>query len=478
MIWLVILTVSVTISILGYSVYRVSKERYRDQLHTKLKANAQIAASVINAQDHVNLLNLSDEKKEEYKRVRNILEKIKEADSDIQSIYTLKKKTNDDIYFVVNPELDSKKMTRIGDLYSSKTSSLQQAFTDKSLVYLNDTFVKINDGEFLTAYAPIYLKSGEIDGVVGVDISAKTILEQEDNLLKTVILSAVICILIGVLMGINFSRRITKSIHLLTKEVNKIQSFNFEESPKINSYIYEFNQLGNAISGMKQGLRSFKKYVPSDLVLDLLNNKKEAQLSVQKKEITVMFTDIVDFTVIAEKISLDDLLKILSEYFAAVADVITRNRGTVDKFIGDSIMAFWGAPQENVNHAYDACRTALEIQLVLHKLNKKLVDQNLPALNTRVGMSTGVCTVGNIGHKDRFNYTAIGDTVNVANRVEILNKNYSTDILITHSTYQIIRDDYDCIKLDSVAIKGKKDSVEVYQLLSVKNGQMVLRHKD
>ena len=129
MIWLVILTVSVTISILGYSVYRVSKERYRDQLHTKLKANAQIAASVINAQDHVNLLNLSDEKKEEYKRVRNILEKIKEADSDIQSIYTLKKKTNDDIYFVVNPELDSKKMTRIGDLYSSKTSSLQQAFT-------------------------------------------------------------------------------------------------------------------------------------------------------------------------------------------------------------------------------------------------------------------------------------------------------------------------------------------------------------
>lgn len=478
-IWIVILVECLTLSILGYSIYSFTKKRIRLEVENKIKGISLTAAKLIQTNDLLTIKNIEDQYKSEYLRVHEILQKIKESHPDIKYIYTMKKMNNGRIIFTVDAEpTDSENFSPPGDVYNVEVPALNQAFTENSGSYVNLDFIQDKWGVWLSAFAPVVDMQGRNIGVVGVDLEASKILNEENHLFKIIGICSVISILLGILISIRFAKKIVRPLYKLSQDVNQIQNFNFEETARIHTRIYEFKELARSIAAMRLGLRSFKKYVPAEVVLDLLRNKQEAFLSVEKKEITVMFTDIIDFTTISEKISLDDLLVILSEYFAAVTEVISRNRGTVDKFIGDSIMAFWGAPHENDNHAYDACRTALEIQLVLHNLNKKLVDRNLPALNTRVGISTGICTVGNIGHKDRFNYTAVGDTVNLASRVELLNKNYSTDILMTESTYEIVKDFYDCIKIDHVPIKGKKEIIDVYQLLNVKDSMPSFRQRD
>ena len=478
-VWVVVVTECITISMLGYSAYSFSKKRIREEIENKLKGVSLSVAHLIDPADHAMLNKREDEFKIQYTKVRDILRKIKDAYPDIKYIYTMKRQANGRIVFIVDAESqESENFSYPGDNYIIDAAALNKAFNEMSGVYINEDFIQDKWGVWLSAFAPISNAQNENVGVVGVDIDAQKILSEEQRLLYIVLISSCVSIFIGFLISLRFAKRLVRPLYKLTQDVHQIQNYNFEDTAKIQTNIYEFKELSRSIVSMRLGLRSFKKYVPSEVVLDLLTNKQEAFLNVEKKEITVMFTDIIDFTTISEKISLDDLLVILSEYFAAVTEVISRNRGTVDKFIGDSIMAFWGAPHENKNHAYDACRTALEIQLVLHNLNKKLVDRKLPALNTRVGISTGICTVGNIGHKDRFNYTAVGDTVNLASRVELLNKNYSTDILMTESTYNIVKDFYDCIKIDHVPIKGKKEIIDVYQLLNVKDSMPAFRHRD
>jgi len=478
-VWIVVITEFITISMMGYFVYSFSKKRLREEIENKIKGVSLSVAHLIDPADHVLLNKREDEFKTQYSKVRDVLKKVKEAYPDVKYIYTMKRHSSGRIIFIVDAEAqESENFSYPGDNYSIDAAALNKAFNENSGAHISEDFIQDKWGIWLSAFAPIINAKNENVGVVGVDIDAQNVLNEEQKLFNIIFVTSVISFLIGLLISLRFAKRLVRPLYKLTQDVNQIQNYNFEDTAKIQTNIYEFKELSRSIVSMRLGLRSFKKYVPAEVVLDLLTNKQEAFLNVEKKEITVMFTDIIDFTTISEKISLDDLLVILSEYFAAVTEVISRNRGTVDKFIGDSIMAFWGAPFDNKNHAYDACRTALEIQLVLHNLNKKLVDRKLPALNTRVGISTGICTVGNIGHKDRFNYTAVGDTVNLASRVELLNKNYSTDILMTESTYNIVKDFYDCIKIDHVPIKGKKEIIDVYQLLNVKDSLPSFRHHE
>ncbi|MBP5470942.1 MAG: adenylate/guanylate cyclase domain-containing protein, partial [Candidatus Riflebacteria bacterium] len=147
------------------------------------------------------------------------------------------------------------------------------------------------------------------------------------------------------------------------------------------------------------------------------------------------------------------------------ATIIHKHNGTIDKYIGDSVMAFWGAPQPNEKQAYDACIAALEIEKSLDKLNSKWISEGKKAFYTRIGINTGVSLVGNFGSSERFNYTAIGDCVNLANRLEGLNKVYGSRIIVSESTEKEAGDSLIFRVLDIVAVKGRQQSVTVYQLL-------------
>ncbi len=194
----------------------------------------------------------------------------------------------------------------------------------------------------------------------------------------------------------------------------------------------EVASMDESLLNMKGSLRSFSYYVPRDLVRAMLQSGQEAALQGQTRRMTVYFSDIEGMTSIAaETMAPDELVQLLSRYFDEMTQVIAAQGGTVDKFIGDAIMAFWGAPALTADHAARACEAALRSQRKLAELRSAADAAGLANIRARIGIATGDVLVGNVGSHDRFNYTVMGDTVNLASRLEGLNKLYGTRILIS-----------------------------------------------
>jgi len=279
---------------------------------------------------------------------------------------------------------------------------------------------------------------------------------------------ATLFIILALLISIRISKRISKPLSKLSDEMEKIRNFELDSNLHIESPLKEVSRMSFAVDNMRLGLKSFKKYVPSDLVKELISLNKEAVLGGEKKNLTIFFSDIANFTSISEKLSPEDLVEILGEYLKEMTEIIINEKGTVDKYIGDSIMSFWGAPIEFSNHAELACRAALQYQQRLTELGKKWEKAGKPNFSSRIGINTGDIIVGNMGYEKRMNYTVIGDPVNLASRLESINKVYGTNIIIGENTYEEIKEIMETRFLDIVAVKGKSKGVKIYELISLK----------
>jgi len=283
-----------------------------------------------------------------------------------------------------------------------------------------------------------------------------------------IIFMSLAILLIAILISSFLTRTITTPITLLTEEAKKIKNLELDGDFVVRSRTRELQLMGDAIASMKTGLRSFKRYVPAALVRQLINSGMQAHLGGQKKELTVMFTDIAGFTVISEAMSPEDLTRHLSEYLDELTKIIMSTKGTIDKYIGDSIMAFWGAPIDNQEHAYFACKAALHCQRKATALNEQWSKEGKVCFPTRMGISTGECIVGNMGSTERMNYTAIGDNVNIASRLERVNKVYGSSILVSQTTYEKVSDRFLFRPLDIVAVSETHQGLNVYELVSEK----------
>ena len=202
-----------------------------------------------------------------------------------------------------------------------------------------------------------------------------------------------------------------------------------------------------------------------DVVSELLKNPKGLSLTGEEKELTVLFCDIRGFTTISEKMNSRELGNFMNHYLSAMSRIIMENKGTVDKFIGDAVMAFWGAPHSEPGHALKAVSTALKLVKELRLLQNEYKKMNLPEISVGIGINTGIMSVGNFGSKERFDYTVMGDNVNLASRLEGTNKNYGTSILISASTRDQIKDAVLCRYIDKVQVKGRKEPVDLYEPL-------------
>ena len=208
--------------------------------------------------------------------------------------------------------------------------------------------------------------------------------------------------------------------------------------------------------------------MPRGLVQTLIEQGEAAKLGGKEREISLMFSDIRDFTSIAEKTSADDIMVHLCEYFDLVGESIEKNHGVVDKFIGDAVMAFWGAPEQDDNQTYHACLSALEIQEKIDDANTKWYVRGMPELPTRIGLHRGEAIVGNLGSHERLNYTAIGDTVNISSRLEALNKVYGTRILASQDVFDVCSEEFIFRALDKVIVKGRNQFNYIYELLAIR----------
>jgi adenylate cyclase len=247
-------------------------------------------------------------------------------------------------------------------------------------------------------------------------------------------------------------------------EIRHVESFELDRVRHHPSRLAEISSLSGAIAEMAAGLSAFRKFIPADLVRSLLSQGVEAKPGGSIQELTVMFIDVAGFTGLSERMG-DRVVPLLSRYLDAVSEVIDANGGTIDKFIGDAVMAFWGAPTAQQDHAVRCCRAALACRKAIEAAGVN-DDQGHP-LQIRIGINSGRMLVGNIGSELRLNYTVIGDAVNVASRLEGASKQYGTHILIGTETARLIRDAFIIREIDSIVVYGRTEGLAVYELVGL-----------
>ncbi|MCB1195074.1 hypothetical protein KDK77_02715 [bacterium] len=294
----------------------------------------------------------------------------------------------------------------------------------------------------------------------------------ESDLLGEIILQriiitiiAVIAIAIAIILSHRLAKKYSTPIVQLVEQSESIRNLDLDRCPVIRTRIREINQLAEAQERMREALNSFARYVPTDVVRELLCRGEAARIGGRLKDLTILFTDIVGFTAITESMPPDKITAQMADYFERLLSVIQKHNGTVDKFIGDAIVAFWGAPADNPCHSINAVQAVNELQTVIAQLNSSWTADNKPPFYTRCGLSTGTVLVGNVGAKERLNYTALGDSVNIASRLENLNRYYGTSNLASETVYTPTRNEFVWRHIDHVRVQGKKQGIRIYELI-------------
>ena len=222
----------------------------------------------------------------------------------------------------------------------------------------------------------------------------------------------------------------------------------------------------NAAEKKRKFIRSaFEQYMNPAVVEQIAKNPEMLELGGKEMVLTAFFSDVAGFTTISEKLTPHELVELLNEYLTAMTDIVLDHLGLLDKYEGDAIMAVFGAPIHSPDHAAEACYTALEMQTKLCELREKWKAEGKPELTARIGLNTGPMIVGNMGSKKRFDYTVMGDAVNLASRLEGVNKQYSTDIMISEFTLEQCKEDVVVREIDLIRVKGKAEPVRIYEVL-------------
>jgi adenylate cyclase len=286
----------------------------------------------------------------------------------------------------------------------------------------------------------------------------------ETTIRRLLIGLAVLIVAAGILSAWLARRLIAKPLITVIDELKHVERFELDQVQRHPSHLVELANLSGAIADMAGGLAAFRKYIPADLVRTLVSEGIEPKPGGSIRTLTVLFADIAGFTGLSERLG-DRIIPLLSSYLDTMSREITTHGGTIDKFIGDAVMAFWGAPAGNIHHAVDACRAALACQRALRESG--LTDDSGRPLAFRVGINSGEMLVGNIGSEVRLNYTVIGDAVNVASRLEGANKEYGTEIIIGEQTRRLAGDHICVRELDRLMVYGRAGGLAIYELIGV-----------
>ena len=265
-----------------------------------------------------------------------------------------------------------------------------------------------------------------------------------------------------------FANRISVPLRTISGDLEAVGRLAITDAPAPRSVIREIAVMGDAVDRMKAGLRSFERYIPVDVVRELLRSGREAALGGEQRELTIHFSDIAGFTSIAEGMAPNAIVAELGEYFDTMTLVLQQHRATVDKFMGDGILAFFNAPLPVPDHPVLACRAALEAQIRLTEMRARREAEGRPVFRARIGLELGEVLVGNIGTKERFAYTVIGDAVNLASRLEGLNKFYSTSIIGTERLRAATGEEFEWRRLDRVAVVGRHEGTLISELLGAR----------
>ena len=325
----------------------------------------------------------------------------------------------------------------------------------------NGEFIGKNGIEYVYAienFPDTFNKQWKLVTFVKKDI----LLENVRSTINRMLLMSFFIMIFFLWLIIYVSKMISRPIVEISDNMYQLKDMNLSIDIQATSKIDEVRTAQNAIISLRSGLESFKRYMPSELVNILIKTNQIAKIGGGEKNLAIMFTDIENFTTISETMSPQDLMEHLSDYFGRIVPIITKHQGTVDKYIGDAVLAFWGAPLDIDEPCLYAVQTAIEIQKRLTVANEQWSQEGKPQFKTRIGIHFGPTLVGNIGSHDRLNYTIIGDSVNIAARIEGINKEFGTNIMISEEVNKYIKGKVNTKYVDSVMLKGKTEEVKLY----------------
>lgn len=371
----------------------------------------------------------------------------------------------DDGVLIVFPKLKQFEGSLLTDLPDTSAPWIIQSFLTYQKNLAPQFSFRYQHHLYIASYRAM-LKFGAHSWLIGVVAPEEDFVE---TLIETNYITlgmSLIILLLGIALVSRLVNRVVNPLKKLAKETENIKNFELGNDIEIDSHIEEVILLTESINSMKKGLRSFQKYVPAALVRQIIAAGEDANIGGAKKKVAILFTEIKNFTSIAEQEEPNVLMAHLCDYFDEVSQVILEEKGTIDKYVSDSVMALWGAPVPESEPCLHAANAALKAIQRVEKLNIQWAMRGVTPLETRIGIHLGDAIIGNVGSSTRLNYTAIGDAINIASRLQSINKLYGTSIIVSNVVYQSIRDQFIFRMIDRVAVKGRVDADNIYELLA------------
>jgi len=308
---------------------------------------------------------------------------------------------------------------------------------------------------------------------VVVEMEKDRALESVMRLRVTAALIAGIIILIALLFVYFFAKTISEPIRELKLAADKIKGGDYQTrltprtGDEVGALTQAFNDMAVGLEEREKLKGALGKFVNPEIAEKAM--KGEIKLGGERKIATIFFSDIRSFTAISEKLEPEEVVEFLNEYMTIMVRIISEHHGIVDKFIGDAIMAVWGVPESKGNDALNAINATIEMRRALLEFNKGRGSAKKPIIKIGCGLNTGPVLAGQIGSEDRLDYTVIGDAVNLASRIESLNKPFGTDILISQDTYNIVKGEFDCEPMQKIKVKGKSQPQQIYAVIRRKS---------
>jgi class 3 adenylate cyclase len=415
-----------------------------ESIQNHLAASVMAAAKYVSVEELDRYHTVEDTDNDEYRSLKDRLIKFAE-EYHVLYVYYWRDYGNGTLQFIIDNDMDPETTVGPGDFYEIEEIA-REALSGRVSVTDLGSYTPTWDG-LITGSAPIFDKEGNVYCISGVDISDQFIFKQRQdsrNLMITQICALVISVVFGVINMLLYRRKANQ----IAAANSKLQYFN--------------NNLR----------RAFSTYLSEQVVEEIIADPTRLQLGGIKRRMTALFTDVRGFTQIAEALAPEQLVDLLNEYLSIMSDVILENKGTIDKYEGDAIVSFFGAPLELTDHALRGCTSAIIMKRLELELNKKILDQRKSPspLLTRIGINTGDMIVGNMGTDRKMNYTIMSNAVNIAARLEGVNKQYGTWIIASEDAIKECGNRILARRLDRIRVVGIGEPIQIYEVLDMASG--------
>jgi adenylate cyclase len=458
-------------------LYRLAARRIIEEFGQKLVTVVVNGTQGIDGDAFAKLTRPAQMKSKAYLKIQSRLRQLKSVNNHIRFrfVYTMAPTDKPGIwrYVVDSAAPDSKDFSPLGSTedftYDKRwLKPLKKPMAEDQLRYYQDW------GSLISASAPIFNGDGKPVGVLSVDASAQTIADA----LKSFKHRALVCAFLGLLLCVGLSLplawQVTRPLLALIAGTQAVAKGDFDyrvpvtQNDEMGDLAQAFNQMAKGLRERELYRQQFGRYVSRQIADKILANPEKSFWDAERRRVTILFSDIRGFTAMSEKAPPEVIVARLNEYLALMIDIVFKHEGTLDKFIGDAVMALFGAPLSLGNDEERAVRAAVDMQKAAADLSWRWSKQGLPEFKIGIGIHTGEIVVGNIGSEKRMEYSAIGDAVNLASRLESLNKEYKTSTLISEETYNAVKKIAETRFVDNVNVRGRTEPVTIYEVTGMR----------